>query len=215
MGSTNLLHIRLVGVVRHRLRVGEVGLVMHRSGRDGRTAVLAVGRMGHRASGLEGCSHVGTTSLVGQRAETGLRGGVAHLRCVVWRDEVASATTCVCRERWTIAVCGLGRLAAQVLGLGERVWLWRHRDGAGLFCSVLAKKKFWAILAQLLGRVWVKLTFGSALSLPPPKTGRPGRVGSVSGFPPLEMGVGMGDGEWAGEATRGLAACGFSVAPWG
>lgn len=54
----------------------------------------------------------------------------------------------------------------------------------------------------------------SALSLPwPPKT-RFGRVGRLSGLGPPEMGVGMGDGEWAGEATRGFWAWGFRLLPW-
>jgi hypothetical protein len=48
-----------------------------------------------------------------------------------------------------------------------------------------------------------KLTFGSVLSLPPPKT-KPGLVGSASGFPPLIFVVGIGEGECAGEATRGF-----------
>lgn len=54
----------------------------------------------------------------------------------------------------------------------------------------------------------------SALSLPwPPKT-RLGRVGRLSGLGPPEMGVGMGEGEWAGEATRGFWAWGFRLLPW-
>ena len=58
-----------------------------------------------------------------------------------------------------------------------------------------------------------KLTL-SVLSLPwPPKT-RLGRVGRPSGLGPPEMGVGMGEGEWAGEATRGFWAWGFRVLPW-
>lgn len=53
--------------------------------------------------------------------------------------------------------------------------------------------------------------FGSALSLPPPNT-RPGRVGSVSGFPPLMFAVlGIGEGECAGEATRGFATWGLRL----
>jgi hypothetical protein len=54
----------------------------------------------------------------------------------------------------------------------------------------------------------------SALSLPwPPKT-RLGRVGRLSGLGPPEMGVGMGEGEWAGEATRGFWGWGFRLEPW-
>jgi hypothetical protein len=35
----------------------------------------------------------------------------------------------------------------------------------------------------------------------------------VFGLPPLNWG--MGEGEWAGEATRGLGVCAFRFAPWG
>jgi hypothetical protein len=53
----------------------------------------------------------------------------------------------------------------------------------------------------------------SLLSLPwPPKT-RFGRVGRPSGLGPPEMGVGMGEGECAGEATRGFCAWMFKL-PW-
>lgn len=37
----------------------------------------------------------------------------------------------------------------------------------------------------------------------------------MSGFPPLAMGVGMGDGECAGEATRGFGTCGLRLWPCG
>lgn len=49
----------------------------------------------------------------------------------------------------------------------------------------------------------------SLLSPPwPPKT-RLGRVGRPSGLGPPDIGVGMGEGEWAGEAMRGFWAWGL------
>lgn len=38
-------------------------------------------------------------------------------------------------------------------------------------------------------------------------------MGKLSGLGPPEMGVGMGEGEWAGEAMRGFEAWGLR-APW-
>jgi hypothetical protein len=49
-----------------------------------------------------------------------------------------------------------------------------------------------------------QLTLASLLSLPWPPNTRFGRVGSPSGLGPPEMGVGIGEGECAGEATRGF-----------
>jgi hypothetical protein len=37
----------------------------------------------------------------------------------------------------------------------------------------------------------------------------------LSGLPPLEMGAGMGEGECAGDATRGFDAWGFRFCPCG
>lgn len=42
----------------------------------------------------------------------------------------------------------------------------------------------------------------------------PGRVGRASGFPPLAVGVGIGEGEWAGELMRGFCDCGLRFC-WG
>jgi hypothetical protein len=58
-----------------------------------------------------------------------------------------------------------------------------------------------------------KLTLASLLSLPWPPNTRFGRVGRPSGLGPPEMGVGIGEGECAGEATRGFCAWMFKL-PW-
>ena len=80
---------------------------------------------------------------------------------------------------------------------------------AGRFCNFGVSNLYVGIRETLLVRAnhgsWCTLTL-STLSLPlPPKT-RLGRVGKPSGLGPPEMGVGMGDGECAGEATRGFWA---------
>jgi hypothetical protein len=55
-----------------------------------------------------------------------------------------------------------------------------------------------------------KLTLASLLSLPCPNT-KFGRVGSPSGLGPPEVGVGIGEGECAGDATRGFCAWMFKL----
>jgi hypothetical protein len=55
------------------------------------------------------------------------------------------------------------------------------------------------------------LTLPSLLSLAWPPNTRFGRVGRLSGLGPPEMGVGIGDGECAGEATRGFCAWMFKL----
>lgn len=67
--------------------------------------------------------------------------------------------------------------------------------------------KFWGDSESNHG----KLTLVSLLSLPCPPNTKFGRVGSPSGLGPPEMGVGMGEGECAGEATRGFCAWMFRL----
>lgn len=54
------------------------------------------------------------------------------------------------------------------------------------------------------GGIEIGRALGSALSLLCPPNTKLCRVGKLSGLPPPEMGVGIGEGECAGEATRGF-----------
>ena len=94
-------------------------LLMHNGGCDGRTSILAVRRVGMHAGRLKVGWH-GATGRVGHGAELRL-GGVSHLR--VARLEITTTSAAVVAGLKLsvahIAVCGLARLAAQVLALRD------------------------------------------------------------------------------------------------
>jgi hypothetical protein len=97
------LLVRLAGIIRHALGVGEMSLLMHRSRCDGGAAVLAVrGVLLHWALWLESWSHTASHVLVRERA-IGLRRLVRHV-VVVMLGWVAAASSGIWRKA-TVHVC--------------------------------------------------------------------------------------------------------------
>lgn len=109
-------------------------LLMHGCGCDGGAASLAVWRtLGLHALGLERRRHAATSHLLVGQGTVGLRRVVGHVGVVVLvLRRVATAPTSIGIAPThvhvaDVAVGGLGRLATQVLSLGD--------GGAGLWLS--------------------------------------------------------------------------------
>lgn len=94
-GGTNWLGILLSGVVLDSLRIGKVGLLMHRRRCYSWTAGLAIwrGTLRLHALWLKCRRHAASHLLVRQWAVCRLGGVVGHVRVVVLRGETAASTT--------------------------------------------------------------------------------------------------------------------------
>lgn len=107
------------------LTVGELLLLVHRCRCHRRAAILAEGRVGHGALGLESGSHAAAAHVLLVRAGVVHLGRLAGHALVVLRRKTAAASTAVGRVASVhvcvahVAVRRLGGFAAQVLSLGE------------------------------------------------------------------------------------------------
>lgn len=134
-GFTYWLWVLLSWVIAHALWISQMCLLVHGGGRNGRAAVLLVGRVPwHLALWLESGRHA-ASHLLRQRAVRLWR-VIGHVWVVVlgWETTAASSLWGISPIHVVahVAVPGLRRLAAQVLRLRERAGLRGHGNGARL-----------------------------------------------------------------------------------